>query len=52
MADERPADETAMDRYSHPLAERYASSEMQAIFSPAHRYGTWRRLWLALAASD
>jgi adenylosuccinate lyase len=41
-----------MDRYSHPLAERYASAEMQAIFSPANRYGTWRRLWLALAAAQ
>ena len=41
-----------MDRYSHPLGERYASPEMQAIFSPANRYGTWRRLWLALAAAQ
>ncbi len=40
------------DRYVHPLTERYASREMQAIFSPAHRYGTWRRLWLALAESQ
>ena len=44
--------ENAMDRYSHPLGERYASREMQAIFAPAHRYGTWRRLWLALAAAQ
>ena len=36
--------EDGMDRYRHPLAERYASAEMQAIFSPANRYGTWRRL--------
>ena len=36
-------------RYHHPLTERYASAEMQHLFSPAHRYGTWRRLWLALA---
>ena len=41
-----------MDRYSHPLGERYASGEMQAIFAPANRYGTWRRLWLALAAAQ
>ncbi|MGW8268059.1 MAG: hypothetical protein ACWGSQ_16950 [Longimicrobiales bacterium] len=42
--------ETAgLDRYTHPLADRYASREMQAIFSPGHRFGTWRRLWLALA---
>lgn len=39
-------------RYVHPLSERYASREMQEIFSPARRYGTWRRLWLALAESE
>ncbi|RMH12131.1 MAG: adenylosuccinate lyase [Gemmatimonadetes bacterium] len=38
--------------YRHPLAERYASAEMQAIFSPARRFGTWRRLWLALAETQ
>lgn len=43
---------TDLDRYSHPLADRYASAEMQKIFSPGHRYGTWRRLWLALAESE
>jgi len=43
---------TAPDRYTHPLSERYASREMQQIFSPANRYGTWRRLWLALAESE
>ena len=40
------------DCYRHPLGERYASKEMQAIFAPMHRYGTWRRLWLALAAAQ
>jgi adenylosuccinate lyase len=39
-------------RYQHPLTDRYASPEMQRIFSPAHRYGVWRRLWLALAESQ
>jgi adenylosuccinate lyase len=39
-------------RYHHPLSDRYASEAMQRIFSPAHRYGTWRRLWLALAESQ
>jgi len=39
-------------RYLHPLADRYASREMQKIFSPHHRFGTWRRLWLALAESQ
>jgi adenylosuccinate lyase len=42
----------ADDRYSHPLGERYASREMQAVFAPANRYGTWRRLWLALAEAE
>lgn len=42
----------SQDRYVHPLSERYASREMQEIFSPARRYGTWRRLWLALAESE
>jgi adenylosuccinate lyase len=40
------------DRYVHPLTERYASREMQEVFSPARRFGTWRRLWLALAESQ
>ncbi|MEX0837787.1 MAG: adenylosuccinate lyase [Gemmatimonadota bacterium] len=40
------------DSYVHPLADRYASREMQEIFSPAKRFGTWRRLWLALAESE
>jgi len=44
--------EKELERYRHPLGERYASREMQAIFAPANRYGTWRRLWLALAASQ
>ena len=43
---------TSYDRYSHPLSERYASQEMQRIFSPRKRFGTWRRLWLALAESE
>jgi adenylosuccinate lyase len=41
-----------LDRYVHPLADRYASREMQAIFSPGHRFGCWRRLWLALAEAE
>ncbi len=39
-------------RYQHPLSDRYASREMQTVFSPMNRYGTWRRLWLALAESQ
>ena len=40
------------ERYSNPLTERYASAEMSRIFSPAFKFGTWRRLWLALAESE
>jgi adenylosuccinate lyase len=36
-------------RYSSPLADRYASAAMLELWSPAVRYGLWRRLWLALA---
>ena len=43
---------SSFDRYVHPLSERYASREMQEIFSPARRFGTWRRLWVALAESE
>ncbi len=40
------------ERYSSPLAERYASREMLALWSPAKRYGLWRRMWLALAECE
>ena len=39
-------------QYQHPLVERNASAEMIYLFSPAKKFGTWRRLWLALAASQ
>lgn len=45
-------DGRAADRYRHPLAERYASREMERIFAPSFRFGTWRRLWLALAEAQ
>jgi adenylosuccinate lyase len=40
------------DRYSSPLAERYASRAMLELWSPRVRYGLWRQLWLALAEGE
>jgi len=36
----------------NPLASRYASAEMSALFSPQHKFSTWRRLWLSLAEAE
>lgn len=43
---------TTHDRYSSPLAERYASKAMLELWSPQTRHGLWRRLWLALAEAE
>ena len=40
------------ERYESPLNSRYASREMQYIFSPDFKFRTWRRLWIALAESE
>ena len=40
------------DRYENPLCKRYASREMQEIFSDDRKFSTWRKLWLILAESE
>ena len=42
----------SQDKYVSPLSERYASEEMQYIFSPDKKFRTWRRLWVALAEAE
>ena len=37
------------DRYISPFSTRYASDEMQFLFSDDKKFRTWRRLWIALA---
>jgi adenylosuccinate lyase len=40
------------DRYTSPLSERYASKDMQYIFSQDKKFRTWRQLWIALAEAE
>lgn len=39
-------------RYETPFSSRYASPEMQYLFSPDNKFRTWRRLWIALAEAE
>ena len=38
--------------YEHPLVKRYATKEMSFLFSPAMKFTTWRKLWIALATAE
>ena len=42
----------AHDTYISPFQTRYASKEMQYIFSEDNKFKTWRRLWIALAKAE
>jgi adenylosuccinate lyase len=44
--------ENITNYYSNPLSERYASKEMQKIFSSDNKFSTWRKLWVALAKAE
>jgi len=39
-------------KYTNPLSQRYASKEMQYVFSPDMKFRTWRKLWIALAETE
>ena len=52
MIKDKGENQMANDRYQSPLSERYASKEMQYIFSPDKKFRTWRRLWIALAETE
>ncbi len=49
---EPPAPPSPHDGYVSPLAGRYASAEMQRLWSARHKYQTWRRIWLAVAKAQ
>jgi adenylosuccinate lyase len=51
-ASEKKEPDSMNDRYKSPLSERYASRQMQYIFSPDMKFKTWRKLWIALAETE
>jgi adenylosuccinate lyase len=52
MAAGRKQQTDAHSAYSNPLLDRYASREMSFVFSPDFKFGTWRKLWVALAECE
>ncbi|MDR0503986.1 MAG: adenylosuccinate lyase [Treponema sp.] len=52
LKDEASGDSTSSSVYENPLCKRYASREMQQIFSDDFKFTTWRKLWIALAESQ
>ena len=52
MKDRKGVGKMSNDKYVSPLSERYASKEMQYVFSPDMKFRTWRRLWVALAETE
>ena len=47
-----PSDAPELERFEHPLAQRYASRAMVRLLSPLYRQRVWRRLWVALAEGE
>ena len=47
-----PSGAPELERFEHPLAQRYASKAMVRLLSPLYRQRVWRRLWIALAESE
>ena len=47
-----PSDAPELERFEHPLAQRYATKAMVRLLSPLYRQRVWRRLWIALAESE
>ena len=47
-----PKEESSSAKYENQLCKRYASDEMQRIFSDDFKFSTWRKLWIALAESQ